>query len=117
MKVIGLTGGIASGKSTVASYLKELGAYVIDADKIARDIVQPGGPAYVEIVQEFGKDILDPDRNIDRKKLGGIIFRNLEDREKLNGIMHPKIYRLMEKQIESIKKLIQRGLSCWMYPF
>lgn len=52
MKVIGLTGGIASGKSTVASYLKELGAYVIDADKIARDIVQPGGPAYVEIVQE-----------------------------------------------------------------
>lgn len=110
MKVIGLTGGIASGKSTVASYLKELGAYVIDADKIARDIVQPGGPAYVEIVQEFGKDILDPDRNIDRKKLGGIIFRNLEDREKLNGIMHPKIYRLMEKQIESIKKADPKGI-------
>ncbi|MGI6684663.1 MAG: dephospho-CoA kinase [Bacillota bacterium] len=110
VKVIGLTGGIASGKSTVASFLKELGAYVIDADKIAREIVLPGSSAYREIVREFGAGILKPDKHINRGKLGEIIFQNPEARKKLNEITHPKIYLAMEEQIEAIKKRDSEGI-------
>ncbi|WP_148132946.1 dephospho-CoA kinase [Candidatus Formimonas warabiya] len=104
MKIIGLTGGIASGKSTVSSVLKELGALIIDADKVAREIVLPGSPAWNEIVQEFGQAILQPDQNINRKELAGIIFRDQAARNKLNRITHPRIMDEIRKRINAGKR-------------
>lgn len=91
MKVIGLTGGIASGKSTVARVLEDLGAAVIDADQLAREVVEPGTPAYAAIVAEFGPAILTPDRTIDRKALGRIVFADPQARRRLENITHPAI--------------------------
>lgn len=110
MKVIGLTGGIASGKSTVASFLKELGAYVIDADRVAREVVLPGCSAYLDIVKEFGEEILGPDGKINRAKLGGIIFQNPPARKKLNEITHPRIIKEIRRQIEERKKENPAGI-------
>jgi dephospho-CoA kinase len=90
-RVIGLTGGIASGKSTVAAILRELGAAVVDADVLAREVVEPGRPAHREIVQAFGADVLQPDGTIDRKKLGDLIFSDPAKRRRLNEITHPRI--------------------------
>lgn len=104
MKVIGLTGGIASGKSTVALILRELGAAVIDADQVAREVVLPGQKAYIEIVKRFGTEILDSDGAINRSKLGAIIFKNTDARKLLNEITHPRIYYEIIKQIEEIRK-------------
>ena len=91
MLVIGLTGGIASGKDTVAGILRELGARVIDADVISRELVEPGKPAWHAIVGAFGRDILDEKEEIDRRKLADIVFRDSEKRALLNAIMHPKV--------------------------
>jgi dephospho-CoA kinase len=90
-RVIGLTGGIASGKSSVARVLRELGARVVDADLLARQVVEPGQPAYDDIVRSFGRDVLAPDGEIDRKKLGAIVFADAEQRRRLNAITHPRI--------------------------
>jgi dephospho-CoA kinase len=102
--VIGLTGSIASGKSTISSMFKELQIPVIDADKIARDVVEPGEEAYDEIVKEFGKSILLENQSIDRKKLGSIIFTNEEKRGKLNSIVHPAIRKRMLAEKEAYIK-------------
>jgi len=110
VKVVGLTGGIASGKSTVASFLKELGAYVIDADKVAREVVLPGRSAYSDIVKEFGEEILGPDGEINRSKLGGIIFQNPHARKRLNEITHPRIYNEIKKQVEERRKENPAGI-------
>ncbi len=91
MRVIGLTGGIASGKSTVARMLRELGAQVVDADQVAREVVEPGTPAYDDVVRTFGEAVLDSDRRIDRKKLGAIVFADADRRKALNAITHPRI--------------------------
>jgi dephospho-CoA kinase len=91
MKVIGLTGGIASGKSTAARTLAELGAPIIDADQLARDVVAPGRPALAEIVQKFGREMLSPDGTLDRKRLGAVVFADAEARRALNAITHPRI--------------------------
>lgn len=91
MRVIGLTGGIASGKSTAARTLAELGARIVDADQVARDIVAPGQPALAEIVRAFGRDVLLPDGTLDRKKLGAVIFADPDQRRTLNAITHPRI--------------------------
>ena len=80
-KLIGLTGGIASGKSTVANYLIKKGYSLVDADKIARQVVEVDAPAYIKIVEEFGQDILLEDRTINRKALGKIIFSNRQARK------------------------------------
>jgi dephospho-CoA kinase len=88
---IGLTGGIASGKSMVASRLQELGAVLVDADAIARDVVEPGTPGLAAVVQEFGPDILDADGRLDRPRLGAVVFRDPERRAVLNGIVHPLV--------------------------
>jgi dephospho-CoA kinase len=90
-RIIGLTGGIASGKSTVARFLAELGAPVVDADRLAREVVEPGQPALAELVREFGEDILFPDGTLDRKKLGAIVFADAGKRARLNAITHPRI--------------------------
>jgi dephospho-CoA kinase len=104
MKLIGLTGGIASGKTTVASILKRLGAEVLDADAIARKVVEPGEKAWEKIVEVFGKDILLPDKKINRKLLGDLIFANPEMRERLNTIVHPEVINIIQNKIEQIKK-------------
>jgi len=101
--VIGLTGGIASGKSTVSAKLKELGAAVIDADLLARDVVRKGEIAYNKIVQCFGADILLPGGDIDRKKLGNIVFSDKEKLELLNSITHPEIINRMKERIQELK--------------
>lgn len=93
--VIGLTGSIGTGKSTVAKMFKQLGIPVIDADEIARLVVEPGKEAYEKIVETFGEDILQKDRTLDRKKLGAIVFNDEEKRKQLNGIVHPAIRKEM----------------------
>ncbi|HET6419995.1 MAG TPA: dephospho-CoA kinase [Geobacteraceae bacterium] len=94
MKIIGLTGGIASGKSLVAGILEELGAVVIDADQLAREVVKPGMEPYRMIVEAFGKSILQPDGTLDRKALGRIVFSAPDARALLERITHPAIIKL-----------------------
>jgi len=101
--IIGLTGGIASGKSTVAKMLRELAIPVIDADEIAREVVQIGEDAYLQIVEQFGEGILQEDKNIDRLKLGSIVFNDEAKRKLLNNIVHPAIrQRMMQKKEEYV---------------
>ena len=100
MKVIGLTGGIGSGKSTVSRFLSELGAVVLDADKVGHEAYQPGTGTWKEVVAAFGQDIIGADGSIDRKKLGAIVFGDPAALERLNGIMHPRMYDLMAARIE-----------------
>ena len=104
MLVIGLTGGIASGKSTVAGFLKEWGARVIDTDQIAREVVLPSQPAYHDIVCAFGKGILAPDGHIDRRALGRIVFKDPSARKLLNAITHPRIKERVIQELERLKR-------------
>jgi dephospho-CoA kinase len=104
MKVIGLTGNIGCGKSVVARMFEELGARVIDADLIARLVVEPGEPAWNEIVQTFGEAILNSDGTINRGKLGEIVFNDKEKREALNRISHPRIIERIKELIEEFRK-------------
>ncbi|MFB3160790.1 dephospho-CoA kinase [Neobacillus sp. 179-J 1A1 HS] len=102
--VIGLTGGIASGKSTVSNILKEMNITIIDADVEARLAVEKGEPAYQKIVAAFGNDILLTNEEIDRVKLGSIIFHNDEKRQLLNSIVHPEVRKRMNNQVEAAKE-------------
>lgn len=88
---VALTGGIGSGKSTVAALLAAHGAVIVDADAIAREIVQPGQPAFVEIVQAFGPDVVGSDGQLDRARLAQIVFSDEESLERLNAITHPRV--------------------------
>ncbi len=99
MKVIGLTGGIASGKSLVSSILKELGGVVIDADVVAREIVEIGNPALKEIEANFGKKALNEDGTLNRKYLGNIVFNNSKKLKLLNEITHPRIIRKIKDMV------------------
>ena len=101
---IGLTGGIASGKSTVAKLFQEKGAYLIDFDVLVRSVEEPGVHAWERIVENFGTEILSEDGTINREKLGAIVFRDKEKLEKLNGIVHPLVFEEWERQIADIKK-------------
>jgi len=112
VKLIGLTGGIASGKSTVATILKQLGAAVINADELSREVVQPGNEAWKEIVETFGADILQSDKTLDRKKLRTMVFNSPEARKKLEAIIHPKVRALAE---ERIRELAAAGRSIIVY--
>lgn len=103
MKIIGLTGGIASGKSTVAKKLRELGAYVVDADKVAHMIIEPYKPAWHDIVEEFGEEVLNPDQTVNREKLGKIVFDNPLLLQKLNRITHPRIMEFFKEEIQRLK--------------
>nr|WP_263325469.1 dephospho-CoA kinase [Neobacillus sp. Marseille-Q6967] len=102
--VIGLTGGIASGKSTVSNMLKEMNIPVVDADVEARLAVEKGEPAYIGIISEFGSDILLENEEIDRQKLGSIIFHDEKKRQLLNSIVHPEVRRRMNNLIETAIK-------------
>ena len=102
MIIAGLTGGIASGKSTVSAILAEAGAIIVDADVIAREVVAPGRPAYEDILDAFGRDILLPSGMLDRIRLGDIIFNDPSKKARLNAIVHPRVYRRMEEAIIDI---------------
>jgi len=101
--LIGLTGGITSGKSVVASMFKELGAHIIDADQISREVMKPGAEAYKKVVATFGKEILKDDQSIDRKKLGDLVFGDREKMARLNECSHPSIFHVIDKTIEGIR--------------
>ena len=104
MKVIGLTGGIGSGKSTVSRFLAELGAVIIDADKVGHEALKPDTEIWRKVVAAFGTGILKPNREIDRKKLGKIVFGNPEALTRLNQIMHPPMYQLVKAQIKEYRQ-------------
>lgn len=103
MKVIGLTGGIASGKSSVARTLEKLGAVVVDADQLAREVVKPGEPTYFAIIAEFGEQILNPDRTIDRSALGKRVFADVAARKRLERITHPAIGSRAAKKLAELQ--------------
>lgn len=102
-RYFGLTGGVASGKSTVARMFEELGAKTIDADRLGHDLIQPSFPAYREIVDRFGGEILDPSGEIDRRKLGAVVFIDSEKLQALNAILHPRIIGRIEQLVEQYK--------------
>lgn len=104
MLLVGLTGGLASGKTTVAQMFEHRGASIIDADQLARFVVQPGRAAWRDIVQTFGKRILRPDRTIDREKLAQIVFHHPRKLLALNRIVHPRVAREQGRAVRIIKK-------------
>lgn len=99
MVVVGLTGGIGSGKSTVAAMLAARGAVVVDADAIARQVVEPGGPAYQPVVDRFGPAILAPDASIDRRRLAAVVFADPAERTALEAIVHPAVRAGVAEQV------------------
>jgi dephospho-CoA kinase len=104
--LLGITGGLASGKTTVSNMLWELGgAPIIEFDRIARQVVEPGKPAWKEIVDYFGRQVLQEDDNLDRKKLSNIVFWDQEKRKRLEGFTHPRIY---EECVRQVKEIMER---------
>ena len=128
MKLVGLTGGIASGKSTVARILKDLGAAIVDADALSREVVSPGQDGWHEIVATFGREVLQADQTLDRQKLRKLIFNNPEARKKLEAIIHPRVRALAEERIREhgdagyaivvyeVPLLFEGGLQEWLRP-
>ena len=108
MFVIGLTGGIGTGKSEVSRLLGELGAEVIEADRVAHEAYEPGTPGWREVVEAFGEGLLGADGRIDRKRLGGIVFDDEQARERLNGIIHPIVRQLLEERIAGLERTGER---------
>ena len=128
MKLVGLTGGIASGKSTVTEILKRQGAAIINADVLAREVVEPDRQAWTEIVNTFGTAVLQPDRALDRQKLRAIIFDDPDARKKLESIIHPQVRALAEQRIREhaaagyavivyeVPLLFEGNLQEWLRP-
>jgi dephospho-CoA kinase len=128
VKLVGLTGGIASGKSTVAKILEGLGAAIINADVLAREVVEPGREAWKEIVDTFGAEVLQADQTLDRQKLRTIIFNNPDARKKLESIIHPRVRALAEQRIREhtaagyhviiyeVPLLFEGNLQEWLRP-
>jgi len=104
MKIIGLTGGIGSGKSTVARFLAELGAVILNADEVGHQAFKPDTEIWHKVVTAFGRQIVTPDGNIDRKKLGNIVFGHPQSLSRLNQIMHPRMYALVKAQLEEYQR-------------
>lgn len=100
--MVGLTGGIASGKSTVLKMLKEMGACVIDLDELARWVVEPGRPAWHDIVRHFGQGVLRADGTLDRESLGHIVFKDPGQRKVLEGFVHPRVWEENDRLIREI---------------
>ncbi|HHU17595.1 MAG: dephospho-CoA kinase [Anaerovoracaceae bacterium] len=104
MKIIGLTGGIGSGKSTVTDYLISKGFHVLDADKVAREIVMPGSEMLIQLSSNFGKGILNEDGSLNRKKLGSIVFNDPEKKKKLDELMHTRILEIIHERIVLLRE-------------
>jgi len=109
MLIVGLTGGISSGKSTVLRIFKNFGCRTIDADEIAHRLTRPGTKVLREIVRKFGKEVLDKNGTLNRKRLADIIFKDRQKRKSLNAIMHPKIIAEIKRRIKEFKKLARRA--------
>ncbi len=105
MIVIGVTGGWATGKSTVAQMFQELGAVVLDADTIAHEVIEPKRPAWRRIVEVFGEGVLNEDQTIDRKRLADSIFSDARLRQKLEAIVHPPVWKKIKQQLQRLRRL------------
>lgn len=116
MMLVGLTGGVATGKSTVAKMFRQCGAVVIDADELAREVVRPGKPAWREIVMAFGKSILHPDRTIDRHALGAIVFHDKKNLRRLERIIHPRVAREQAKLAKRAEKNDPKAIVIYDVP-
>lgn len=103
MVVAGLTGGIGTGKSTVASFLESFGAVILDADKIAREVVEKGSPVCQRIREHFGSEVFHEDGTIDRERLGSIIFGDRKKKELLNSLVHPAVFEVMAKRLGELQ--------------
>lgn len=103
VRIVGITGGIASGKTTVCNMFKELGVPLIDMDVISRTVVEPGKPAYHQILEHFGPSVFQPDGTIHRKKLSDIIFNDPVQKKKLEHITHPEIFKEYDKQVDLLR--------------
>jgi dephospho-CoA kinase len=108
--IVGLTGGIATGKTTVADMFRRAGAHIIDADRIAHQVVTPGQPAWDAIVATFGAQVLRSDGAIDRERLGAVVFKDAGLRKKLEDIVHPRVWSRMGEQIEWHRRQSPGGL-------
>jgi dephospho-CoA kinase len=116
MILVGLTGGVATGKSTVAKMFKRCGAVIIDADELARRVVEPGKPAWRDIVKLFGKTVLNPDRSLDRQTFGSIVFRNRTKLRQLERIIHPRVAREQRRLVRRIDKGKRRAVVIYEVP-
>lgn len=116
MILVGLTGGVATGKSTVAKMFKRCGAILIDADKLAREVVEPGKPAWRAIVKQFGKTVLNQNRSLDRQALGSIVFHNPKKRRQLERIIHPRVAREQQRLVRRIAKGKLRAVVIYEVP-
>jgi dephospho-CoA kinase len=114
--LVGLTGGIATGKSTVSSMFAKLGCVLIDADLLAREVVEPGEPALAEIAAEFGPGVLQADGTLDRKKLGAIVFGDPARRKRLEQITHPAIGARFQRRLAELEARGFDGLVLWDAP-
>jgi len=114
--LVGLTGGIATGKSTVSTLLRELGCVIIDADLLARQVVEPGQPAWTTIVAEFGQDVVTTGGALDRKKLGAIVFANPERRRRLEAITHPAIRARFQARLDELAEQGFTGIVIYDAP-
>lgn len=111
MLTVGLTGGIAVGKSYILETLASLGCATIDADIVARQVVEPGKPAFDEIVQQFGREVLSADGALDRGRLGAIVFADKTKRETLNAIVHPRVFETQAAWLAEVKARDPRGIA------
>jgi dephospho-CoA kinase len=107
----GLTGGIGCGKSTVAAMMRELGCRILDADALARDLAEPGQPAFQEIVQAFGKEILGADGRMDRSKMAHLVFSDASKLATLNAILHPRVIAEQQRQLAEIARADPRAVA------
>lgn len=108
---VGLTGGIGCGKSTVAAMMQRLGCHLLDADDLAHRLIEPGQPAYDDIVREFGRDILDATGRIDRPKLGAIVFADAGRRAKLESFIHPRVFEARAKELKALEEADPHGIA------
>lgn len=111
--LVGLTGGIATGKSMVSALFAHLGCRVVDADLLAREVVEPGQPAHAAIVQEFGPEVLLEDGRLDRKRLGAVVFGDPERRKRLEAITHPAIRARMARLLAGFEEEQFDGIVIW----
>ena len=116
MILVGLTGGVATGKSTVAKMFKQCGAIVIDADELAYEVVKPGKPAWKEIVELFGKAVLNQDRSLNRQVLGRIVFGNPKKRRQLEHIIHPRVAREQARLTKQVARIDPKAVVIYDVP-
>jgi len=110
MLIVGLTGGLATGKTTVAKFIENLGATVLDADAIVRELYTPGSDVWKKIVKAFGREVLMPDRSVDRKKLAAIVFSNRQTLDRLNKLVHPSVLKHFQQEIADFSESQDWGI-------